>query len=246
MGKKFEIEGGAYWGHWLRQWRLWLLGALIGALAAFALYALFPPDYRAKATVVVDQNAEEAWTFFPDRQLFQFLNRESNRLLALAWSDEVLSEVAESANISVQDLRASYLDLSQPADGGWHFMASHPDAALAGAMADQWSHSFIEEVETSIDASPALLAARDALELKLAEDPDPEDPELLALLVDVMARAEESRGISPFVELYLSEEAAIPSSRAVSQPTYLVIGALAGLLLALLYSLISSSKLQED
>src|SRR3990170_8372073 len=75
-------------------WRLWLLGALIGALLAWGLFQVAPPAYRARATVVVDNNLEEAWVYFPDRQLFQFLQRETERLEELAWSDDVMQAVA--------------------------------------------------------------------------------------------------------------------------------------------------------
>src|SRR3989304_4393269 len=63
----------------LPAWRLWLLGALLGALVGWALFQIAPPAFRAQATVVVDNNLEEAWVYFPDRQLFQFLPREPPR-----------------------------------------------------------------------------------------------------------------------------------------------------------------------
>src|SRR3990172_6970246 len=96
----------------LEAWRLWLLGALIGALLAWGVYSIAPPDYRARATVVVDNNLEEAWVFFPDRQLFQFLQRETERLVEIAWSDEVMQTVASASDgLSVVELRASVLRL---------------------------------------------------------------------------------------------------------------------------------------
>src|SRR3990170_314677 len=103
-------------------WWLWLLGAFVGALLAWLLFQIAPPAFRARATVVVDNNLEEAWVYFPDRQLFQFLARETEHLEELAWSDGVMQAVsAQVVGIPIQDLRGGILGLSQPADGGWHF-----------------------------------------------------------------------------------------------------------------------------
>ena len=43
----------------LAAWRVWLGGALVGALAAGLIYWIVPSPYRARATVVVDQNVEQ-------------------------------------------------------------------------------------------------------------------------------------------------------------------------------------------
>src|SRR3989304_3900162 len=99
----------------LEAWRLWLLGALIGALLAWLLFQVAPSPFRARATVVVDNKLEEAWVYFPDRQLFQFLARETAHLEELAWSDEVMQTVsAQSGPIPVQDLRGGMLQLGRP------------------------------------------------------------------------------------------------------------------------------------
>ena len=45
----------------LKAWRFWVLGALTGALLGAALFYIAPPPYRARATVNVDFNLEEAW-----------------------------------------------------------------------------------------------------------------------------------------------------------------------------------------
>ncbi|MBC8334067.1 MAG: hypothetical protein ISR59_11565 [Anaerolineales bacterium] len=46
----------------LRAWKFWLLFSILGALLGVGAYYAFPPDYRAKATVVVDFNLEESLT----------------------------------------------------------------------------------------------------------------------------------------------------------------------------------------
>jgi uncharacterized protein involved in exopolysaccharide biosynthesis len=42
----------------LQAWRFWVLSGLVGALLGGAVYFVSPPDFRARATVVVDFNME--------------------------------------------------------------------------------------------------------------------------------------------------------------------------------------------
>ena len=78
----------------LQAWRFWLLSALVGALIGGVIYFIFPPDFRARATVVVDFNIEQAWPVNSDRELFYYLEREARKLEEVAKSDETLSMVA--------------------------------------------------------------------------------------------------------------------------------------------------------
>lgn len=215
----------------LESWHLWLLGALLGALLTWGVFALFPPDFRARATVVVDNNLEEAWTFFPDRQLFQFLQRETERLEELAWSDEVMRSIASQTDgISVEELRGSMLRLSQPADGGWHFYADHPDRAAAQDLASNWARSFVDAVRSAVAASPELQMARQELDAALLSGRDPGEEEVRLLTEHLAQLAEQTKGISPFVELYVGQGEDLPVERSVSQGTYLLIGSVIGAL----------------
>ena len=218
-------------------WRLWLLGALLGALVAWAAYSLFQPDFRARATVVVDNNLEDAWTYFPDRQLFQFLRRETDRLVELAWSDAVISQVLEySDGLSFAELRGTALELSQPSDGGWHFYAHQADPGLAADMATAWAQAFVLAARDATEASPEMQALRAELNELILSDPEPNDERLLELTAELTALAELSKGVSPYVELYLSAEADLPTQRRVSLASYLLVGSVAG---ASLFTLLS-------
>ena len=73
----------------LKAWRFWSVGALIGALLGAGLYYVAPPPYRAHAVVLVDFNLEQAWPEETDRQQFYYLERETRKLVEIAWSDEV-------------------------------------------------------------------------------------------------------------------------------------------------------------
>jgi hypothetical protein len=213
----------------LESWRLWLLGALLGALLAWGVFAVAPPDYRARATVVVDNNLEEAWKYFPDRQLFQFLQRETERLEELAWSDQVMQEVSPATNgITVEDLRGSILQLSQPSDGGWHFYADYSDRATAQELASTWAQAFVVAVRSAVQASPELQMARTELDAVLFSDHDPSEVEVQQITLELAELAEHTQGISPYVELYVSQGEDLPVDRSVSQGTYLLMGSIVG------------------
>ena len=214
----------------LESWRLWLLGALMGAALAWLVFAVAPPDFRARATVVVDHNLEESWTYFPDRQLFQFLQRETERLVELAWSDGVMQTVASASDgLSVVELRASVLRLSQPSDGGWHFYADDSDRATAQSLASAWAHAFVQAARSAVEASPELQMARQELEAALSSGAS--QGELQQIAQRITDLAGQTRGVSPFVELYVSQAADLPVERSVGQGTYLLVGSILGALL---------------
>lgn len=229
----------------LAAWRLWLLGALLGALVGWALFQIAPPAFRAQATAVVDNNLEEAWVYFPDRQLFQFLARETERLEQLAWSDEVMQTVsAQSDGIPVQDLRDGTLQLSQPSDGGWHFYADHSEARVAQQLAAVWAQTFVAAARAAVQASPELQAARAALDAELLAAA-PDETRLQQLMADISALAERTKGISTYTELYVSQAADLPVERSVSLSAFLFVGSLVGALAAPLWVLLGPATLRR-
>ncbi len=132
----------------LKAWRFWVLGALIGSAIGAALFYVVPPPYRAKATVNVDFNFEEAFPTNTDRQDFYYLEREARKMEEIAWSDDVLSQL----NASADELRDGKLTLSQPAEAGWHFYADDNDPQKAEELASGWANAFVEKVQTEIQA----------------------------------------------------------------------------------------------
>jgi hypothetical protein len=126
----------------LKAWRFWVLGMLAGALLGGTLFYIAPPPYRARATVNVDFNLEEAWPEETDRQLFYYLERETRKLEEIAWSDTVLQIVADAHDMDVAVLRDEVLSLSQPAEAGWHFYADDRDPQRAEALASTWALAF--------------------------------------------------------------------------------------------------------
>jgi capsular polysaccharide biosynthesis protein len=141
----------------LRAWRFWLLGALAGGLIGAAAPVIAPPPYRARATVLVDFNLEQAWPLDTDRQQFYYLERETRKLEEIAWSDAVIQSVAAAApGQSVSRLRDHILHLSQPAEGGWHFYADDRDPATAAALASAWARAFAADVQVRVAAQTGL------------------------------------------------------------------------------------------
>lgn len=140
----------------LKAWKFWTLGAIIGAILGAAVYFVAPPPYRARATVVVDFNLEEAFPQDTDRQYFYYLERETRKLKEIAWSDDVMNRLSTEFGISVEELRGGKLELSQPAEGGWRFYASDQNLRTALQLASTWSRLFTDEVNAKVANSEGL------------------------------------------------------------------------------------------
>ena len=141
----------------LRAWRFWVLGALVGALLAAAIYYVAPPPYRARATVNVDFNLEQAWPQETDRQQFYYLEREARKLEEIAWSDAVMQAVADAdGQVTANELRDDKLQLSQPAEAGWHFYADDADPLRAAILASAWARAFAEQALVRVRQSVGL------------------------------------------------------------------------------------------
>jgi len=141
----------------LRAWRFWILTAILGALIGAVAYFIAPPPYRARATVNVDFNLEQAWPLETDRQQFYYLERESRKLEEIAWSDSVLESVAaQDGNLTLGDLRDGRLQLSQPAEAGWHFYAEDDNAQRAEALASAWAQAFADSAQSGLSAQAGM------------------------------------------------------------------------------------------
>lgn len=207
-------------------------------MLAWALYALFPPPYRAQATVVVDNNLEQAWPYAPDRRLFYFLERETRKLEELAWADTTLGKVASQVeDITLAELRDGKLLLSQPAEGGWHFWAEDADPQRAQDLAAAWAYAFEEQAYAAIASTPELEAARAALQEELQNDPQPDGSTTIQLIETLTVAAEASKGVSPYVEVYVSQAESTPLTRTVSLGAYLFVGSASGAAMLALLSL---------
>ncbi|HTX92056.1 MAG TPA: hypothetical protein VMC09_12655 [Anaerolineales bacterium] len=133
----------------LSAWRIWVGGALLGAVLAAIIYFVAPPPFRAQATVLVDQNAEKAIPVEQtDLRKFDFLQRETDKLVLIAWADQTLGVVSAQTGLPVSALRDGRLQLSQPSDGGWHFLADSRDPQTASALAAAWAGAFVQVVQS--------------------------------------------------------------------------------------------------
>ena len=140
----------------LKAWKFWVLGAIVGAVIGATFYYLVPGTYRAQATVNVDFNLEQAWPQESDRQQFYYLEREVRKLEDVAWSDAVMQAVSSASDVPVQDLRAGKLQLSQPAEAGWHFYAEDKDPEQAQKLASAWAQAFEKTARENVANSGGL------------------------------------------------------------------------------------------
>jgi len=158
--KKFILRPPEYDDllHLLAAWRVWICGAVLGAAIASLVYLLAPPPYRAQATVLVDQNVEQVIPLEQtDLRKYTYLQRETDKLVEIAWSDQTLARVAAQSGLPIARLRDGRLHLSQPGDGGWHFLADAPDAGTASALASAWAGAFVEILQSKPAGISALL-----------------------------------------------------------------------------------------
>jgi len=214
----------------LQSWRLWILGAIIGALVATAFYNIAPPPYRARATVVVDQNLEGAWEF-GSRQLFYFLGREARKLEEVAWSDETLQFVADQVgSVTIRELRDEILLLSQPEDGAWHFFAEDRDPQRAEQIAAAWAAVFYQQVIEGIEISAELEQIRNEINEVLRRNPDLSEGDVAALVDRISPTLYETQGISPYIEINLAQTQDLELSRRVPLSVFILIGSAIGAL----------------
>ncbi len=214
----------------LRAWKFWLLFSVLGALLGAGAYYAFPPDYRAQATVVVDFNAEESWTHGEDRDVYYHLERETRKLVEVAWADETLSAVAaEFDDLTISSLRDERLQLSQPQDGAWHFFADDADPARAEKMVALWAESFVSKTREGATNATALKALTTSIENGTIALADAE--------ADLARLEAGSLGITSYVEVSLSQKESLPITRTNSLGEYVFFGAAATLFLAALWVL---------
>jgi uncharacterized protein involved in exopolysaccharide biosynthesis len=158
--KKLMLRPPAYDDllHLLAAWRVWIGGAVMGAAIASIVYLIAPPPYRAQATVLVDQNVEKViLQEQTDLSKNTYLQRETDKLVDIAWSDQTLKRVTAQTGLPVAQLRDGRLQLSQPSNGGWHFLADASSPGDASALASAWAGAFVEELQSKPAGVSALL-----------------------------------------------------------------------------------------
>ncbi len=223
----------------LQAWRVWLLATLLGALLGSVVFYIFPPMYRAQATVTVDHNLEQAW---PDanteRDLMTYLSRETQKIMQVAWDDATLQMVVDqNPGTTISSLRAGRLQLSQPSDGAWHFWVDDPDARKAARLASAWAHAFYERSLHGVDIANQLLVAQTTL-LQL--------PSESGLVDRIRTLEQESLGISPYLQLNLSQSQQIPVKRTFNSLIAILGGAMIAWVITLLVLLFVGSRKENN
>ena len=221
----------------LRAWKFWILFSVLGAAFGAVVYFIFPPDYRAQATVVVDFNVEESWEQIPDRELFYYLERESRKLVEVAWADETMDALSqEFADLTVANLRNERLTLSHPQDGAWHFYADDPDPVRAEKIVSLWAESFNQQAQEGAANALMLNSLKIALENGEITLDEIED--------DIQRLEAESLGISAYLKTSLSQKESLPITRKTSLGEYIFFGA-SGMLFFAALAILFSGKMND-
>ena len=67
-----------------------------------------------------------------------------------------MKALSSESQISVQKLRDGRLQLSQPAEGGWHFYAEDKNRKRAQDLAGAWAKLFVQKVQENVANSQGL------------------------------------------------------------------------------------------
>ena len=144
---------------------------MICAFAAALVGYWLPRDFSAQVSILVDQNTAEALDTSNREAEATYLSRETVRLEALAYSDEVWANVREEmASRGWEDLPDEnaalfdYVFSPHPMDGVWQFVAQHPDQQYALDLAGAWAGAFLDRVESGLENARALACVEQELE----------------------------------------------------------------------------------
>jgi capsular polysaccharide biosynthesis protein len=247
--KIFSAPTSENFANALSAWRLLLIAALIGGLIGAAIYQLWTPPYRAMSKVVVDQNLEQALPAAPDKEIFYFLERETQKLEELAWSDAVLEQLVEQVGgVKIADLRSGLLQLSQPGDGGWRFYGVNGSPEKAKQLAKSWANIFTKEVQKAVNSASELISVKKEL-TGLTDNLSAEtELKLTSLEARAITLEEESHGLHPEIQVSLSQKKEITTERTIQLGAYIFAGAMSALFITLLINTIAGgiNKIDAD
>ncbi len=227
----------------LQAWKLLLIAFMAGGLLGLACYGLFPPKYRAAAIVVINPNLEKVFPDSPDKEIFYFLERETNRLEELAFSDVVLERVLyELDGVSLQHLRKNLLQLSQPSDGGWRLYGIANEPEQARKLANLWADSFTKEVHKGVQNALELKTAQAQLAALTAEGSSADNSKIVKLTGKINLLQKTSYGLHAEAEVFRSQEKGLIVERVSSIGIYALAGAMAGLVGMILFGALFIKK----
>ena len=162
----------------------------------------------------------------PDREVFYFLERETQKLEELAWSDAVLAQVAaEIKGVNVSDLRNGFLQLSQPGDGGWKFYGISQSSEQARQLSKFWAKAFITNVQQAVLSSNELVAVKNeisGLENNLSTESQQRRESLEAKVLELEGS---SFGLHPEIQVYHSQKKDLIVERITPMGSYIFTGA---------------------
>jgi hypothetical protein len=140
-----------------RRWPAMVAYALAGAVLLWAYSLAGDHGYRAVASVVVHHHVERAHPDANEREIFNYINRETVTLETVAYSDavwdRVFEQLAREGWLPTPGSGPRLFDqtrLPHPMNGEWQFAASAEDPGLAARVANLWAESFVDVVNEGV------------------------------------------------------------------------------------------------
>ncbi len=158
----------------LKQWPALIGVFLAGALLGYFVAVMLPRPYQAIAEVVVDHNVRRVLPRGSANEVAAYLNQETERLEAIAYSDDVWQQVArEMVDVGAGDAMEvgsliQYVSLPHPQDGVWNFRVVMHDPEAAAALANLWAEAFVGMVQREVGFARRRLALRQLQQAELA------------------------------------------------------------------------------
>ena len=244
----------------LNRWYLIILFSLLGSLIGFGAARILRPEYEASAIVRIDIDYER---LVPLTALQEW--RITGTIRALLVSDPVLEEVyAATGDVlggtSFPEFRESITLVDQ--SDGWRLNTRARDPEAAAHVANVWAEVAIRWLEEAWEHAWNVSQIQGSL-LQIGCGPAPEgmvskwmnwvcptsaqDIDLESITSELLEEIRLSHGIPAAISFEWISQATPPGASIIWGRGYLILsGAIMGILAAVIFIIISASKIDDD
>ena len=244
----------------LRRWYAILVFSLIGGLLGFGAARILRPEYEASAVVRIGIDYERLDSLTPLQEW-----RITGTIRALLVSDAILEEVYTATGdvlggSSFQEFRDSIKLVDQ--SDGWRLTARGRDPEAAAQVANVWAEATIQWLEEAWEHAWNVSQIQGSM-LRIGCEPAPDgmvskwmnwacptsaqDIDLESVIDQLQEEIRLSHGIPAAISFEWISQATPPGAPIIWGRGYLILsGAIMGILAAVIFILISTSKADDD